>query len=128
MARTRTDAAERAKQRRDVAEQVSAELGEKVGVDKARDYRRAQKATPIGEGYVIRDREVEFDPADCTRVGQVLGRVIDYKIIRGGFVQLAIQTSNEFVHTLADASLVSQGHLLLITLDELFVPDDAAAS
>src|SRR5262245_40739801 len=130
MPRTRTDAAERARQRRAVAKQVSAELGVPVGVDKARDHRRAQKASPIPGGvpYRVTDRVVCFEAADCRRVGQVLARVVDYKILSAGLAQLSLQTSgDEFAHTLTDAAIISRAHPLLVTLDELFPLDGGDA-
>ena len=125
MARTRTDAPERARQRRSVADQVSAEVGKPVGVDKARDIRRAQKAKPIPEGvpYRVVDRVVEYDEAECRPVGEILARVVDFKIINAGFAQLSLHTSaSEFAHTLADAAVISKAHPLLVKLYELVPP------
>lgn len=123
MARARTDAAERTQQNRRTQEQVAAEVGHPVGVREAIRHRQAKKQEPLEHGFVIRDREVEFDPGDCTRIGQILGRVLDLKVVRGNYVSLSIQASPDFLHTVVDASQVGQGHLLLVTLDELFRPD-----
>lgn len=127
MPRTRTDAAERARQRKAVADQVSAELGKKVGVDKARDLRRAQKSKPIPEGvpYKVVDRVVEYAAAECRPVGEILARVVELKVLSAGFAQLGLHTSaSEFVHTLSDAAVISKAHPLLVKLYEL-IPEDA---
>lgn len=127
MPRKQTPAKERARQRKAVADQVSAEVGKKVGVDKARDIRKAQKASPIPEGvpYRVADRVVEVDAKETRRLGQVLARVVDYKVLSAGFAQLSLHTTGaEFGHTLTDAALISRAHPLLVTLDELIPLED----
>ena len=126
VARTRTDAGERTWQNRALVDQVSAELGKPVGVRQAAAHRRAQKATSVPDGvpYRVADRVVDFEASDCRRLGQLVARVVDFKVVRGGLALLSLQTSAaDFRHVLVDASLVSQGHPLLVTLDELFPVD-----
>jgi hypothetical protein len=130
LARTTTDAAERKVQRKATAEQVSATTGKKVGVRAAARQRKKEKAEPLPPKfkYRIEDRVLTFDAGDARRIGQIVARVVDYKIVRGGLALLSLQTyAADFAHTLTDASLVSQAHPLLITLDELFPDDDDAS-
>lgn len=126
MPRKQTPAAERARQRKTTARQVSAEVGKKVGVRAAARKRQAQKASPIPEGvpYRVKDRVVEYDAKECRPVGEILARVVEYKILSAGFAQLALHTSaSEFSHALADAAVISKAHPLLVKLYEL-VPDE----
>jgi hypothetical protein len=133
VARSQTAASERAKQRKATASQVAAEVGRPTGIREADRHRRAQKQAPppgSDSGYVVRDRAVEFDPADSRRIGQVLARVSDLKA-RQGYVALVLEASAEFGHCLFDASQVSRSAPLLVTLDELYPPaeedsDDAS--
>lgn len=130
MPRARTDAPERARQRKATQAQVSAEVGKKVGVREAARQRQARKASPLGEDvpYRVVDRVVEYEAQECKPLGEVLARVVDFKILSPGFAQLSLQTTgSEFGHTLTDASLISRGHLLLVKLFEL-VPDPTAGS
>lgn len=126
MPRKQTPAKERARQRKAVADQVSAEVGKRVGVDKARDIRKAQKASPIPEGvpYRVKDRVVEYDAKECRPVCEILARVVDFKILSAGFAQLSLHTTGaEFCHGLADAAVISRAHPLLVKLYEL-VPEE----
>lgn len=125
MARTQTDAAERTAQNQRLTTEVSAELGHPVSVRAAERHRRQQKQGPPAEaygGFIVRDREVEYDPEAARRVGQVLGKVRDFKALAGGLVYMTIETSDEFIHTGADARRLSEGRTLLITLDVLGHP------
>lgn len=124
MPRQQTAAAERTEQNHRLVERVEAETGQKTTVRKAQQHRRdeaAEAAKSIAR-YLVVDREVLFPEEDRRRIGQVLGKVMDMKTVRGATVQLTIQTTRDFAHTLTDAALLSVGHPLLITLDELYPP------
>jgi hypothetical protein len=121
MPRQRTEAQERAAQRRRVAEEVSAELGRRVGQREATRHRQAEKQRPApwaDTRFVVKDRVVDVDPADCRRVGQLVGRVLDLKVARGSYGTMTLQVAPEFWHTVLDAVQLS-GHTLLITIDDL---------
>lgn len=113
MPRAKTDAAERKLQRHRVRDEVSAELGEDVSIARAVEYRRSQKK----ENALIPARDVDFSDVDVQPVGVVLGRVDDYRVLRGGAASLRINTSaNEFGEVLHDAARVANGNLLAVAI------------
>lgn len=114
--------------------EASAALGRKVTVREAvawrkganedgtrHDQRRPEPPAPA-DTYIVEDRQVVLPPDQLRMMGSMLARVLDMKVIRGGVVQLSLQTSTDFAHLVTDASMVSRGHPLLVTLQEYVPP------
>ena len=120
MARTETKAAERARQRKSLVDQVSAEVGRRVSGPQAEAYRQGQRRGLPETNYRINDKVVHFEDANKRLLGEIVCKVIDYKIVRGGLALLSLQTSAaDYAHVLADAAVLSQGRSLLATLHEI---------
>lgn len=121
MARTRTDAAERRLQRGTTVAAVSQELGRQVTIEEAAAHRRLQKLQPLitGQYYLTPTGEVDVDGAKVNEIGNILGRPVDMKMMRGGYTQVTFQTAPEFAHVLVDVQRIAVGHPVLITFSEI---------
>lgn len=113
MARVRTDAVERKKQRDAMVSEVAGELGvDHMTVSAAQTYRAKTRSV-----IDITQRELTLDDVDLQPIGVVLARVGDYKIIGGINAQLALTTNaHEFGDIVHDAARVSHAELLVCAL------------
>lgn len=114
MPRLRTPTYERKMQKQRLIEEVSDELGEDVTLARAVAHRKARNAE---HSSMIPAREIDFSADEVQPIGVVLGRVDDYKVVRGATSALRITTSaREFGEILHDAARVSQSEVLAIAI------------
>jgi hypothetical protein len=83
--------------------------------------RHVARHNPADTGVVVVDRRVpDLDAtAETSPVGQLLARPLDLRSTASGDMLLELRTSPAVAHTLVDASTLSRGHQLLVTIDEL---------
>lgn len=114
MARVRTDAAERKKQRDEMVEQVSAEVGRGVTVREAAAYRRGSRDR-VTITTLSADVEVNQDAIES--LGVILASIKDFRIQPGGYATLQLVTDGRsYADVLAAAALASQSHNLIVDL------------
>ncbi len=80
---------------------------------------RQPRIPPRQADHRIPQRVIDLDGVEVVPIGQVLAGVQDFKILRSSIAVLSLTTSPEFMHTLADAAVISRGSVLVADLYEI---------
>lgn len=135
MPRKSTDAAERTQQNQRLVGRASKDAGMLATVRTAQQAIRGQKAGSLHprrpadpREFIVRgitqsftrDRELGFRPDEVRFVGDIIVEINDIKFYRGGTLVMNVQTTDDFMDTIVDASRMSRGHPLFCRLFEMF--------